>query len=297
MHNHSHEHTHAVTNVSRAFVIGIILNALFVAVEFLAGFHYSSLALLSDAGHNLTDVFSLLISLLAFKAVKMKGGKNFTYGYKKTTILASLINAIILLITIGGIFREGIIRLSNPQPVQGSIIAEVAVIGIVINSVSAFLFFKNNRSDINVRGAYLHLLSDAVVSLGVVIAGVIIIFTGAYWVDIIISFMIAVVILISTWKLFTESIRLALDAVPQGIELDKVQGVILNFEGVKDVHHVHIWPISSTENALTAHLVVSDSDITKFEEVKNKIKHELVHLNIQHTTFEIEYGNCSDHKH
>jgi cobalt-zinc-cadmium efflux system protein len=295
-HNNSHTHSHALTDINRAFIIGIILNGLFVAIEFLVGFHYSSLALISDAGHNLTDVFGLLIALLAFKAVKLKGNKNFTYGYKKTTILASLVNAVILLITIGGIFWEGINRLKNPQPVEGGVISAVALVGIAINSVSAFLFFKDKKKDINIRGAYLHLMGDAVISFGVVIAGLVIVWTHIYWLDIAVSFIISILILISTWKLLTESIRLVLDGIPVGIEIDKIQRAILTFKEVTGVHHVHIWPLSSSENALTAHLVIRDSDITKFELVKNKIKNELEHLNIQHTTFEIEYGNCSDGK-
>ncbi|MFN7118218.1 MAG: cation diffusion facilitator family transporter [Saprospiraceae bacterium] len=287
--HHHHHHTAELTNVSRAFLIGIVLNSLFVLIEFGAGFYWNSLALISDAGHNLSDVASLILALLAFRLAKVKSSKTFTYGYRKTTILASLTNAVILLIAIGSIAWESIERLQNPQVVAGNSIAIVAGIGIVINSVSAFLFFRDKDHDLNVKGAYLHLAADALVSLGVVVAGIVISFTQWFWLDTVVSLAIVVVIFFSTWGLLKESVILSLEGVPSGIDLQEVKQHILKIAGVKDVHHVHIWALSTTENALTAHIVTDSSiDWQSIATMKHKIKHELEHLNIQHATLEVE---------
>ncbi len=290
--HHHHHHTPELTNVNRAFLIGIVLNSVFVLIEFGAGLYWNSLALISDAGHNLSDVASLILALLAFRLAKVKSSQTFTYGYRKTTILASLTNAVILLIAIGSIAWESIERLQNPQMVAGNSIAIVAGIGIVINTISAFLFFKDKDKDLNVKGAYLHLAADALVSLGVVIAGVVISFTQLYWLDTAVSLAIVVVIFFSTWGLLKESVILSLEGVPSGIDLQQVKQHISKITGVKDVHHVHIWALSTTENALTAHVVTdSSSDWQSIATMKHKIKHELEHLNIQHTTLEVEMEN------
>lgn len=290
--DHVHHHSHEATNVNRAFRIGIALNSIFVIIEFGAGFYWHSLALISDAGHNLSDVASLIIALLAFRLAKVKSNDTFTYGYRKTTVLASLINAVILLMAIGSIAWESIQRLQHPQAVEGNSIAVVAGIGIVINALSAFFFFKDKEHDLNVKGAYLHLAMDALVSLGVVLAGIAIHFTHWYWLDAAVSVAIVIIIFLSTWNLLQDSLILALDGVPRNIDIQKVRHKILQISGVKDIHHIHIWAISTTQNALTAHLVTSNpQDLTAFSVIKANIKHELQHLNIQHATLELEVEN------
>lgn len=289
---HHHHHHNAITNINNAFVVGIILNASFVIVEFLVGYFKSSLSLMSDAGHNLSDVFSLFLSLLVFKMMKVKVSATYTYGYKKSGILASLANAIILVITCFYIIYEGVQRINQPQEIQGIFISITAFVGIIINAVSAFLFFKDKEHDLNAKGAYLHLLSDALVSFGVVVAGVIIYYTKWYWIDTAISFILAAIILYSTRSLLLESIKLSMDGVPSKIKLEEVKAMIGKHKEVLSVHHIHIWAMSSNENALTAHLVLKENDIAKFESVKKEIKHQLAHHNIHHSTFEIEMEEC-----
>ncbi len=200
-------------------------------------------------------------------------------------------NAIILLFTVGAIIYGGIHRLKHPQPVQGNAVSIVAFIGIFINSISAWLFFKDKGKDINVKGAYLHLMADAIVSLGVVIAGIIIFYTQWFWIDTAVSFVIAIVVLVSTWRLLTDSITLTLDGVPKEINIGKVEETILKFKEIKSVHHIHIWALSSNQNALTAHLIIEKTNLANFEKIKLRIKHELEHLNINHATLEVETLN------
>lgn len=297
-HHHGHHH-HAIEpgQLNRAFMAGIILNSAFVFIEVVAGFWTNSLALLTDAGHNLGDVAGLALSLVAFRLTRVKADKNFTYGYNKTTVLAALVNAVVLLVAIGGIGYEAVQRLFHPEPAQGGIMALVALIGILINTASAMLFMRDKDKDLNVKGAYLHLASDAVVSLGVVIGGVIIYFTHWYLVDSIISLAIMVVILYGTWGLLTDSLRLSLDAVPRNIQMQKVMDAIAKIPGITNVHHVHIWALSTQVNALTAHIVVDDKvDAAGEQKLKENIKHKLLHLNIQHATLETERSNapCKD---
>jgi len=298
-HSHSHSHSHAGHHhhhvspgdvANSAFIAGIVLNSAYVVVQATAGFMTHSMALLSDAGHNLSDVASLALSLVAFRLAKVKPTHSFTYGYKKTTILAALTNAVILLITIGMLGYESINRLLHPRhDVQGGVVAIVAGIGIVINLASAFLFFRNKEHDLNTKGAYLHLLTDALVSMGVVVAGIIIYFTNWYWLDGAVSIIILIVILIGTWSLLTQSLRLSLDAVPADVDADAIERVIEHIKGVESIHHMHIWAMSTTENALTTHLVLDDK-LTFDEKMKlvHKIKHELLHNNIHHATIELE---------
>ncbi len=288
-----HHHHHEITNLNKAFVVGIILNTAFVTAEVVVGWSSSSLALLSDAGHNATDVFSLLLSMFAFKASKAKATNKYTYGFKRATILNSLINAILLLFVTGAIVWEGVVRLKNPVHIPGVLVSVVAFMGIFVNGISAFYFFKDKEKDINVKGAYLHLLSDTLVSFGVVLTGVVIYFTQWFWIDTVVSFVIAIMILTSTWQLLTDSIRLALDGVPRNVDIKRVQEAILEYDEVFSIHHIHIWALSSSENALTAHVVVQNSDITVFEKAKHSIKHTLEHLNVHHSTFEIESIACS----
>lgn len=292
---HNHQNTPVITNLNRAFIIGITINLLYVVIEFVAGLYLDSLALITDAGHNLTDVASLALAMLAFRLAKVKSNEKFTYGYRKSTILVSLINSVVLFVAIGGILWESISRLHNPVVVQGAPIAMVAGIGILINAISAVLFFKEKESDLNIKGAYLHLMADAAVSLGVVVSGLLILFFQLYWLDLVVSFAIVAVIFHSTWNLFKDSLTLTLDGVPRGIKFDEVVAEIKQVEGVIDVHHLHVWAISSSQNAMTAHIIVAcDTNMETQNRIKNKIKHELQHVNIQHATleFETENDNC-----
>lgn len=296
MNNH-HHHAPKITNLNRAFIIGISINALYVIIEFGAGLFYDSLALISDAGHNLTDVASLALALLAFRMSKVKSNDKFTYGYRKSTILVSLINSVILFVAIGGILWESFGRLNNPVVVEGLPISIVAGIGILINAISAFLFFKEKDSDLNVKGAYLHLMADAAVSLGVLISGVLIFFFQLYWLDLVMSVVIVLVIFYSTWNLFKDSLSLTLDGVPKGIKFNEVVSEIKEVDGVIDVHHLHVWAISTSQNAMTAHVLIPpNTTLEKQNLIKNKIKHELEHVNIHHATleFETEDENCED---
>jgi cobalt-zinc-cadmium efflux system protein len=303
-HNHSHDHSHhhapVGADMNRAFVAGIVLNMAFVIVQTIAGFVTGSVALLSDAGHNLSDVASLVLSLIAFRLAKSKPTNSFTYGYKKTTILAALTNAVILLIAIGVLGYEAIHRLQHPQPVAGGIVAIVAAVGIVVNVGTAMFFFGNKEHDLNVKGAYLHMITDALVSLGVVIAGLLISRTGWYWLDGAVSIVILVVILIGTWSLLKDSLRLALDAVPINVTKEEVEKLILGTAGVVGMHHTHIWAMSTTQNALTTHLTLSDS-LSFDDKMKlvHELKHKLLHNNIHHATIELEspklpceYADC-----
>ena len=292
---HDHHHHHGPTDmkkVNTAFLIGIALNLIFVIVEIVSGFISNSLALLTDAGHNVSDIGSLVLSLLAFKLATRKPTDRFTYGYKKSTILASLFNAVVLLVAVGVILWESVKRFSHPAEIQGGSIAIVAGIGILINSVTALLFLRDKDKDLNIKGAYLHLMADALVSVGVVIGGIVISFMGYYWIDPVLSIVIGIVILISTTGLLKDSLKLSLDAVPDNVNIEKVKAAILETDGVKDMHHLHVWAISTTQNALTAHIVVNDAlNMDEVDELKHRLKHTLEHLNILHATLEIEQGS------
>jgi len=297
MDKHQHAHITKLTNINRAFIIGIAINALYVIIEFSAGLYYNSLSLISDAGHNLSDVAALALALLAFRLAKIKANNKFTYGYRKFTILVSLINSVILFTAIGGIIWESIGRLHNPVIVQGVSISIVAAIGIVINAVSAFLFFKDKDSDLNIQGAYLHLMVDAAVSLGVVVSGIFIAIFYIYWLDMVMSLIIVAVIFYSTWNLFKDSLSLTLDGVPKGIDLQKVIAEIKEVEGVIDVHHLHVWAISTSQNAMTAHIIIpTNTGMEQLNILKKNIKQELEHVNIQHATLEFEAEDeiCGD---
>ena len=286
MEQHHHDHHHEITSLNKAFIIGITLNLAFVVAEFAAGFWYNSLGLLSDAGHNLGDVASLVLAMLAFRLGKGHPTHSYTYGYKKSTVLVSLLNAVILLVAVGIIIAESITKLFHPRPVEGDAIAWVAGIGVVVNAVTAWLFMKDKDKDLNVKGAYLHMAADALVSVGVVISGIVIAHTGWYIIDPVIGLIIALVIIYSTWGLLRDSLRLSLDGVPAGTDIEKVEKAMHAVEGVQGVHHLHIWAISTTETALTAH--VSIDDLSDMERIKQEIKHELQHVGIYHATLEFE---------
>jgi cobalt-zinc-cadmium efflux system protein len=287
--HHDHHHVPVLTGVNTAFVVGIIFNFLFVIIEVVVGFSIHSLSLLSDAGHNLADVASLALALLAFRLADVKPSDRYTYGFRKTSILVALLNAVVLLISIGAIAYEAVQRFLHPESLPGMTIAIVAGIGILINTGTALLFMRQKDKDLNVRAAYLHLASDAVVSLALVIGGVIIYYTGLFMIDAILSLIVAAVIVGSTWRLLRDSLRLSLDGVPEDIDIDEVKAMIKKVNGVKDVHHIHIWAISTTVNALTAHLVIGDAVTPAAEAtLKKTIRHDLAHLNIQHATLETE---------
>lgn len=297
-HNHEHSHNESLNfkQVNKAFYFAIILNVAFVIVEFISGFMFNSLSLFTDASHNLIDVTSLFISLGAFKLSQKKATDNFTYGFKKTTILASLINSFILLLTVGSILYEGINRINKNIEVQGLGIIAVASIGIIINFCSALVFIKQKETDLNIKGAYLHLIADAIVSLGVVIAGILIILTKINFIDTITSFIVSIVIIYGTWKLLWQSLKLSIDGVPSNINIKDIEKELLKISNVKEVHHIHIWALSTTENALTLHVVLDNiGDIKQIDKIISEIKHELLHYNVHHSTIEVENieKNCT----
>lgn len=235
----------------------------------------------------------LVLALIAFKLSGSKATDKYTYGYKKSSILISLLNAVILLISIGAIGYETIQRFSHPQPLPGTSIAIIAAVGIIINGISAFMFFRDREKDINVKAAFLHLAADALVSLGLVAGGIIIHYTHLYWIDPLLSIIICLVIIASTWNLLKAGLRLSLDGVPENIDVPSIKKSVLQVAGVKDFHHLHIWAISTTQNALTVHLVVAEQlNHTELSALKKEVKHVLEHLNIQHATLETETETC-----
>ncbi len=297
MREQAHNHPTEIRNINRAFLIGIALNVGFILVEAGSGFYFNSLALLSDAGHNLTDVVSLLLALLAFRLTKIKPDSKFTYGYRKTTVLVSLLNSIFLLVTVGGIIWESIERFQSPKSTSGESIAIVAGIGILINGFTAWLFIKDKDKDLNLKGAYLHMAADTLVSVGVLFTGVLITYTNWLWLDAVVSIAIAIIILFSTTELLKDSFHLSIDAVPEGISIQEIQNEIEKTKEILEVHHIHIWAISTTVNALTAHIKISNElDKKQMIALKKNLKDKLFHHNIQHVTLEFEFEEevCSN---
>jgi cobalt-zinc-cadmium efflux system protein len=294
-HNHNHHHEIEPVKANGAFIFGITLNFLFVIIEVVVGFYIHSLSLLSDAGHNLADVFALSLSLLAFRLTKIRSNKNYTYGYRKSSIIVALFNAMILMLSIGAILYEAIQKLIKPEPLPGTTIAWVAGIGIIINGATAFMFLRNKSKDLNIKAAYLHLLADALVSLVLVIGGIVIHFTNWFWIDPALSIVVALTILFSTWNLLKDSLRLSLDGVPADMNLEEVKQAAGKIKGIQEIHHIHLWAMSTTENALTAHIVIdAKSSLDEVEKIKHDFKHALEHINIQHVTLEVESSdkNC-----
>ncbi|TMH49488.1 MAG: cation transporter, partial [Betaproteobacteria bacterium] len=254
---HDHDHVaHAPRNAGRAFALGIGLNLAFVLVEAVYGVLAHSMALLADAGHNLSDVLALTLAWGASTLARRGPSERFTYGLRSSSILVALLNAALLLVVTGGIAWEAINRLASPAPVAGETVIWVALVGILINGASAMLFARDRRRDINMRGAFLHLAADAAVSLGVVVAGIGIVFTGWLWLDPLAGLVIAVAIVWSTWGLLRDSVALALNAVPEHIDPRVVRTYLSLLAGVAEVHDLHIWAMSTTETALTVHLVI-----------------------------------------
>ncbi|MDR2120005.1 MAG: cation diffusion facilitator family transporter [Tannerella sp.] len=292
--HHEHAGRHEISSLNRAFIIGITLNALFVLFEFIAGFATRSVGLMSDAGHNLSDVVSLILAMLAFRLSEINANSKYTYGYKKSTILISLLNAILLLIAVGVIAAESIGKIISPQPVEGGVIAWVAATGVLINAFTAWLFMKNREKDLNVKGAYLHMAADALVSAGVMVSGIVIAYTGWLIPDPVIGLTVAAVIVHATWQLLRDSVRLSLDGVPAGISIDDIEAAMRAVDGIRDIHHTHIWALSTTETALTAHIVVDDAG--RMETVKRSLKLILRKKAITHATleFETDGAECTD---
>ena len=295
-HHHHHDHTTVITSLNKSFLIGIGLNIAFVIAEFSIGIYYNSLGLISDAGHNLSDVASLILAMLAFRLAQIAPNGRYTYGYKKSTVLVSLLNAIILLIAVGVILGESLGKLFNPQPVEGVPIAWTAGVGVFINGITAWLFMKDKDKDLNVKGAYMHMAADALVSVGVVFSGILISYTGWSIIDPLIGIVIACIIIYSTWSLLHDSIRLSLDGVPVGTDGEKIREQIMEVADVVECHHLHIWAISTTETALTAHIVIENFSV--LEVVKKEVKTILLNSGIRHVTLEFEdvENSCAEHK-
>jgi cobalt-zinc-cadmium efflux system protein len=294
-HHHHHDHHVAADNGQMRKILwtAIILNLLFVGVEAGVGLWQNSLSLLSDAGHNLSDVFSLALVVVGLHLVKVHSNERYTYGYKKSTILISLANAILLLVAVGVIIAESVHKLRNPAAIDGAVISWTAGVGILINGLTTLLLMRGQKGDLNIRGAFLHMAADTLVSIGVVVSGIIISHTGWFIIDPIIGIVIAVVILVSTWELLRDSMRLALDGVPEGIEVEEVMQAMRDTAHVTDVHHLHVWAMSTTENALTAHVVIDDEH--EASAVRKALKEALHEQGITHATIEIESGNdCCD---
>ena len=286
-HNHHHHHHHEISaSMSKIFIFCIALNLLFVGIETVVGLLYNSVGLLSDAGHNLSDVFSLVLVLVAFRMSKAASTQQFTYGYKKATILISLINALILLVAVGAIIIESIYKLKNPQPISGTAISWTAGAGILINGLTTWLLMSGSKQDINVKGAYLHMLMDTLVSVGVVISGIIISYTDWVWIDPVIGIVLAIIIMFSTYNLLKESLLMTLDAVPSSVDKEHIIEDLRNYNKIESWHHLHIWAISTTDFAATIHIVIKD--LNDMENVKTEVREIFHKSGVNHCTIETE---------
>jgi len=289
--HHSHEggghHHHAPKDFGRAFLIGIVLNTVFVVAEAGLGIWSGSLSLVADAGHNLSDVLGLALAWAAAALVKRPPSDRRTYGWKRSSILAALANAIFLLISIGIIAWEAVKRLEHPHPLQPGVMMIVGAIGILVNGGTALLFMSGSKDDLNIRGAFLHMIADAAITLGVVVTGLTIALTGFDWLDSAVSLVIAAVVVWGTWGLLKDSFNLSLDAVPAAIDTEKVRDYLAGLDRVRDVHDLHIWALSTTEVALTAHLVVEGEE--REDALVHQVQEELHEkFEIHHATLQIE---------
>lgn len=285
-HDHAHEHSHSVTQkLGKIFAVVVAMNLGIVLVEVVAGIVAHSTALIADAAHNTGDVLGIVLAWGAYALSQRKASERFTYGFRSSTILATLLNGALLLVAVGAIVWEALRRFVEPSSVEGGVVIVVAVVAIVFNALSAWLLSRSNK-DINIQSAFWHLVADAAVSGGVVVAGLLIILTGIPWLDSVASILIAVVIVWSTWKLFRESVRLALQAVPAGIDIQAVRAYLEGITGLVRIHDLHIWPISTTETALTCHFVVRNTFDSK---IICDITDELAHrFDIGHATIQLE---------
>lgn len=290
-HGHHHGHSHAPDNFNRAFAVGTALNLLFVLVEAGYGLAANSLALVADAGHNLSDVMTLVLAWAAMAAARRGATARHTFGFKKGTILVSLGSALFLYAAIGVILWEAAGRLASPAPVAGMAITVVAAIGVVINTATALLFMRGRKDDLNIKGAFLHMAADAAVSAGVVIAGLTIAKTGWNWLDPMVSIGIALLVLVAGWGLLRDSLHLAMAGVPDGIDAEQVLTYLSGLPGVQCVHDLHIWAASTTENVLTAHLLVPDGGSDEFlMRVSDELRHR---FKIHHATIQVEQADLS----
>lgn len=288
---HSHTHEHAPTNFGKAFAIGVTLNISYVVVGVIFGNLAHSLALVADAWHNLGDVLGLLLAWGAGVLARRNPTMRRTYGFRRTSILAALVNAVVLLIAVGGIAWEAVQRIANPTPVADLTVMVVAAIGILVNGLTAWLFMSGQKEDLNIRGAFMHMASDAVLSLGVVIAATVIRFTGWSWLDPAMSLVLVAVITVGTWGLLREATNLALDGVPDGVDAHKVESYLATLPGVNNVHDLHIWGMSTTETALTVHLVKSEARIDDafLSRVCSTLHDD---FGIEHATLQLENGDA-----
>jgi len=292
-HGHHHHHHEVPENFTKAFVFGIILNSLFVIVEGIYGLRINSLALLSDAGHNLGDVLGLVLALAAESFIRKKAFGRFTYGLKASSNLIAFLNTALLIFAMGAISWEAIRRFAGPQPIDGLTVAAVAAFGILINGITAILFYSGRKGDVNIRSTFQHMAGDALVSLGVVIAGIIIYYTHFNWIDPALSLVIVIVILVATWQTAKDAAHLLLYAAPVSVDMDKIRQFLLHWPGVTGIHDLHIWNISTKEIALTAHLVVPGYDIKTplIHDLEEELQH---HYHIGHVTIQVESDddNC-----
>ncbi len=304
-HGHSHDHGshshaplgghhHPVGSFGRAFAIGIALNLGFVAIEGSYGFLSNSLALLSDAGHNLSDVLGLCLAWFATWLAKRRPTSQFTYGLRSSSILAAVINAVVLIVAVAGIIWQAVVRLGSPAPINSAIVMTVATVGIVVNGVTAALFASGRKSDLNIRGAFLHMLGDALISAGVVVAGFLMLKTGVTWIDPVVSIVIGLIIIWGTWGLLKDSIFMALAGVPSGIETTSVESFLLEQEEVSFVHDLHIWALSTSQTALTAHLVCATERAPSDRFIFDLSRKLNAKFKIGHVTIQIERGDEID---
>ncbi len=292
-HGHSHGpggHSHAPKDFGVAFLVGILLNSLFIGGEILYGLKANSLSLLADAGHNASDVLGLFVAWGATILAKRQPSGRYTYGLRSASIVAALANAVFLLVAVGGVAWEAIQRFENPEPSAGVTVMIVAGVGILVNGFTAFLFMSGSKGDLNVRGAFLHLAADAAVSAGVVVSGAIMLATGWLWLDPVVSLVIAAIIMLGTWGLLKDSMNLSLHAVPTGVDTQKVREFLQGKEGVDTVHDLHIWGLSTTETAMSAHIVMPGGH--PGDAFLRHLAHELEEdFAINHATVQIELGD------
>jgi cobalt-zinc-cadmium efflux system protein len=299
-HDHGHGHHHPVDPDAnrRAFVLAIGLNTMFVAIEFTYGFIANSTALMADAGHNLSDVLGLALALGAAMLARSAPNRHFTYGLRSSSILAALFNALLLMMACGAIGWEAVHRLGNPSPVAGWTVSLVALVGVAVNGISAWLFMAGRKDDLNIRAAYQHMAADAAISLGVVVSGAAMVYTGWFWIDPAVSIVIVLLIVLSTWSLLRESLRMVLAAVPSNVDPHKVRQFLEQRPGVSDTHDLHIWSMSTTETALTAHLVMPNG-YPGDQQIDDIVAHLKDKFAIHHCTLQIEQGTtnhgCSLH--
>jgi cobalt-zinc-cadmium efflux system protein len=300
-HGHDHGHDHGPAEFNQAFAVGIVLNLAFVCIEGYYGWRINSLALLADAAHNLSDVAGLVLAWGGALAGKLRPDARHTYGWKRASILAAFLNALLLLVAMGSLGWEAVGRLRSPESTQGWTMMAVAGVGILINTATALMFMRGREGDLNIRGAFLHMAADALVSLGVVIGGALYLWQGWTWLDPVMSLAIAVIIVVGTWSLFSQSLHLLFDGVPAGIDLAEVRQELLELPGVADVHDLHVWAMGTSQIALTAHLVLDGGAIDQGG-LLHAAEHALEeHFGIAHVTLQLETGayaaQCPLHGH